>query len=170
MLTTTLLEPTALTELLREPAAPARFESVTQVYVRKPYSHRPLGLYGRIYGFDLRMTTERDIIPLSCPIPPRAVRYSEFDDYFGHTGCDSFAARLLGFAVSRNVWCAFTAQQLSSYEHEDRNLRCLHVFCQLGYLVELKGEYHFTMGFLAVVLANCKKVNESTSFLDHIDD
>lgn len=152
---------------------PAKFQKVTQVYMRAPGDGRPYALYGNLYGFTLRMTTEREVVKNQWWLPnPEHVRTAHFRDYFGYQGCDSFAVKLLGLANSRASWEPFTLQMLNAYEFEERNPRCLHVFSELGYLVaNADGSYSFTMGFIYALLANCQK-SELTfmHFLNQLDD
>ncbi len=150
---------------------PRKFESATEVYLRAPGDGRPYALYAKMYGFHLRATADREIVPQSHVITPSMVTKAQFEGYFGYHGCDSFARKLLGFAENRASWGEFTTAQLARYEHEDRNERCLHVFKELGYLRTLgDGKYHFTVGFINACVTSCKGPADFRSFLDHLDD
>lgn len=116
---------------------------------------------GRVYGFWaepykgiwLRATTQRTVVNhLSCAFGPDHVREVDFTGTFGDARADNFAKRLYGYSRHRRCWAPLTCQMLNSYEYTETNERCLRVFTQLGYLAKLDDEYHFTYGFLAMVV------------------
>ncbi|MBP9750291.1 MAG: hypothetical protein KBC95_00415 [Candidatus Peribacteraceae bacterium] len=176
MITASLLNGAAVESLLTTPheitgTDPKKFESATDVYLRAPGDGRPYALYAKMYGFHLRATADRELVPANHVLTPQMLMKAEFEGYFGYHGCDSFAKKLLGFAESRSSWGEFTAKQLAGYEHEDRNARCLHVFKELGYLRCLgDGRYQFTIGFVNASVSSCKGPADFRSFLAHIDD
>lgn len=123
-----------------------------QVVIGSPLGGNEGGLWAKIGCRWFRISADRNEVCPNFVVTPSMVAGNALVGRFGRMECEYFAALLIRFAVNGGGWEPFSFDSFNKVCQSPVAQENLEFFTELGFLTFKSGLYHFTKGFVQVVM------------------